>query len=78
MDFESVRLVRKEHTVNSSQVKTATFASVAARLAAASGKTPLKPTGMKAKIHQELQPAINEIFFSHAIVLVEGLEDYCC
>ena len=30
---------------------------------------------MKAKIHQELQPAINEIFFSHAIVLVEGLED---
>jgi len=75
MDFESVRLVRKEHHSNCSQVKTASFANVAARLATANGKPPLKPTGMKAKIHQELQPALNEIFFSPSIVLVEGLED---
>jgi len=75
MDFESIRLVQKDRLGNCSQVKAASLDNVSARLAAARGKPPLKPIGIKAKIHQELQPTLNEIFFSPLIVLVEGLED---
>ena len=75
MDFESIRLVQKDRLGNCSKVKAASLDNVSARLAAARGKPPLKAIGIKAKIHQELQPTLNEIFFSPLIVLVEGLED---
>lgn len=39
------------------------------------GAKPPKPPGMLVKINQELQPAINEIFFTPVLVLVEGPED---
>ncbi len=33
-------------------------------------------SGATAKIHQELQPGINEMFFTPFIIIVEGIEDY--
>jgi hypothetical protein len=34
-----------------------------------------KPEGVRAKIHQVLQPVLREMFFAPKLVLVEGLED---
>lgn len=73
--FESVRLIRFNHVTGSSGVSQLKFADLADRLASITGKLPTKPQGVAAKLHQELQPSINEMFFSKNLVLVEGLED---
>lgn len=75
LEFESVRIVRKANGSNVSRVRAATLTGVAARLAAALGNAPVAAQGILAKIHQELQPTVNEIFFAPSLVLVEGLED---
>ncbi|MCY3827151.1 MAG: hypothetical protein OXG10_07240, partial [Candidatus Dadabacteria bacterium] len=36
---------------------------------------PKRPEGSLAKIHQILQPVVNEMFFTHRLILVEGPED---
>jgi len=52
-----------------------TFEDLATKLAAVTGEKPTKPAGVAAKLHQALQPNLNELFFTKNLVLVEGLED---
>lgn len=74
--FEGVRLVRKERGSSFSEVTHTTFAQAGELIAKATGKpAPKKPEGTKARLHMELQPNLNETFFSPIVVLVEGLED---
>ena len=35
----------------------------------------MKPEGALAKVHQALQPSLNEMFFTRRLIMVEGLED---
>ncbi|HTV30097.1 MAG TPA: AAA family ATPase [Xanthobacteraceae bacterium] len=73
--FEDVRMIRKEQGSPCSTVSHMTFTEIAAAVAAATGEPPTKPAGALAKIHQALQPGLNEMFFTRRLVLVEGLED---
>ena len=49
--------------------------AVAERIADISGDKPDKPAAQLARLHQALQPHLNEMFFSSKIIFVEGLED---
>ncbi len=73
--FEDVRMVRKDAASPCSSVYHMSFAKIAQSVAAATGKQPVKPEGTLAKVHQALQPALNEMFFTRRLVLAEGLED---
>lgn len=74
--FENTRLVCRSGQGAASAVKSLTFAGLCARVRAALGEDPQRPsTGLVAKIHQALQPGISEMFFARVPVLVEGLED---
>jgi putative ATP-dependent endonuclease of the OLD family len=74
--FEDVRLVRKTKGGVASEISRTTFDEVAKRLLTATGEDKYKKaTGIPAKIHQALQPALKEMFFCPVLVLVEGLED---
>ena len=73
--FEDVRMVRKDAGSPCSSVAHMSFSEIAQSVAAATGEQPVKPEGALAKVHQALQPAINEMFFTRRLVLVEGLED---
>jgi len=72
--FENVRLACKspDGSVNLKRVE---FASVAKAVAAVTGGTLAKPGGMAAKIDQEMESPMNEMFFCGFRVFVEGLED---
>jgi predicted ATP-dependent endonuclease of OLD family len=72
--FESVRLACKapEGTVRLRQVK---FDAVAKVIAGVTGDVLAKRGGMAAKIDQEMESPMNEMFFCGFRVLVEGLED---
>lgn len=72
---EGVRLVRKNRS-NICEVTYTAFGKVGQLIASATGEPPPKKLeGIRARLHQELQPLLNEIFFSPIVVLVEGLED---
>ena len=73
--FEDVRMIRKETGHRSSAVAHVSFDEIAQAVAAATGEEPAKPEGMLAKIHQALQPSLNEMFFTRRLILVEGIED---
>jgi putative ATP-dependent endonuclease of OLD family len=73
--FENVRMVRKSVADKRSAVTHMSYKNIADAVAAATGEVPKKPEGVLAKIHQSLQPALNEMFFSTRLILVEGLED---
>jgi hypothetical protein len=73
--FENVRLVRKSGQTKAASVGHLSFATLAAHVASATGEEPKRPEGALAKIHQALQPSLNEMFFTSRLVLVEGLED---
>ena len=73
--FEDVRMVRKESGHRSSTVSHMSFDEIGQAVAAATGERPTKPEGILAKIHQALQPSLNEMFFTRRLILVEGLED---
>jgi putative ATP-dependent endonuclease of the OLD family len=73
--FEDVRMVRKDEGMAASSVRHMTFAEIADAVAFATGEPPMKPEGALAKVHQALQPSLNEMFFTRRLVLVEGLED---
>jgi putative ATP-dependent endonuclease of the OLD family len=73
--FEGVRLIRFDPVGKESQSRQLTFEDLAQKLAAVTGDKPTKPSGLAAKLHQALQPSLNELFFSKNLVLVEGLED---
>ncbi len=73
--FEDVRMVRKDAGSRCSSVSHMSFAEIAQSVAVATGEQPVKPEGALAKVHQALQPALNEMFFTRRLILVEGLED---
>ena len=73
--FEDVRMVRKDSGKACSSISHMSFTEIAQSVAAATGEEPAKLEGTLAKIHQALQPALNEMFFTRRLVLVEGLED---
>jgi predicted ATP-dependent endonuclease of OLD family len=74
--FEDVRLIRKHKKDFSAGVSFVTFSEIASMVASAKTEAHVaKPSGILVKINQELQPAINEIFFTPFLILVEGLED---
>ncbi len=73
--FEDVRMVRKEDGSPSSSIYHMSFEDIIEALAEATDERPTKPEGALAKVHQALQPALNEMFFTRRLILVEGLED---
>lgn len=73
--FEDVRMIRKEEGSPCSSSCQMSFPDIADAVAAATGEKPAKPEGALAKVHQAMQPALNEMFFTRRLVLVEGLED---
>ena len=73
--FEDIRMIRKDSAQRSSQVSHVSFDEISQAIADATGRQPTKPEGTLAKIHQALQPSLNEMFFTRRLILVEGLED---
>lgn len=73
--FESVRMVRKEIGNSGSSVSHMSYDQVAEAFTSAAGRPPMKPAGALAKIHQIFQSSVNEMFFAHRLIFVEGLED---
>jgi len=73
--FESVRMVRRTFANNYASIRQFSFASLAKRFGEVTGKTIKSETATLTKLHQALQPALSEMFFTQRLVLVEGLED---
>lgn len=73
--FENVRMVQKDVGKKCSDVTHMTHQDVSEAVAKATGEPPKKVTGVLAKMHQALQPALSEMFFTRRLILVEGLED---
>ena len=71
--FEDVRMIRKRD--GRSAVSYATYDEIGKDIAKARGDDHPKPSGTLAKVHQALQSALGEMFFTPRLVLVEGLED---
>lgn len=73
--FEDVRMVRKAYGSPRSFVSHMAFTDIAQAIGDTTGRRHNKPEGVLAKIHQALQPSLNEMFFVRRLILVEGLED---
>jgi putative ATP-dependent endonuclease of OLD family len=73
--FEHIRMVHKDAQGGNATVAHATFDQVAETIAKAKGEKPTKAGGIAAKVEQELQGQMNEMFFAAIRVFVEGLED---
>jgi len=73
--FESVRLVRKDLATCCAKVRQMSLSGLSARLAEALGEQPKAFNATLVKLHQALQPALNEMFFTDRLILVEGMED---
>jgi len=73
--FEDVRMVRKDDENLSSLINHTSFAQIAGAINQATEANHARPQGIQAKIHQSLQTALNEMFFTRRVILVEGFED---
>ncbi|MCE5230431.1 AAA family ATPase [bacterium] len=74
--FEHVRVVRNPASTGEATIASTTYDFIAAETAKLPGMTQVATTKFQeARLQQALQPALNEIFFSPIVVLVEGLED---
>jgi len=73
--FENVRLVRMNEKTNESSVSWCKYNDLAVFLGEVLEAPQPKNDGVLAKLNQELQPSLNEIFFTPTCILVEGLED---
>lgn len=73
--FESVRLIQRDPTTKASTVSQCLATDVEGAITTARGKAPLKREPAIAKLEQELNPELSEMFFAPYIVLVEGRED---
>jgi predicted ATPase len=74
-NFESVRMVRRNLADNCASIRQYSYSKVAKRFAEVVGEPPKEKSAALSKVHQALQPALNEMFFTQRLVLVEGLED---
>lgn len=73
--FEDVRLVKKDNVQKESFISSTTYEEIAKTYAEAKKEPIKKSDAILTKIHQILQPSLNEMFFSPRLILVEGLED---
>ncbi len=73
--FPDIRVVRRDANGPSSNIRAATHGDVATLLKSVGVSGPKNAEGARAKLHQLLQPAASEMFFTPILVLVEGLED---
>jgi putative ATP-dependent endonuclease of OLD family len=74
-DFESIRMVRYSAPKKNTFVESVDAEAIIKDHAAVLGEKPVILSAGLAKIHQALQPALNEMFFTNRLVLTEGLED---
>lgn len=74
-EVEDVRSVRPNHAKKSCCCHRVTLDQIDDSIRTVRGELPVKPAGTMIKVHQALQPALNEIFFTNVLILVEGLED---
>lgn len=74
-NFESVRMVRRNLADNCASIRQYSYSKVAERFAEVVGEPPKEKSAALSKVHQALQPALNEMFFTQRLVLAEGLED---
>jgi predicted ATPase len=73
--FEDVRLLRRDLMDDQPMARSASMEDLSKCLAEALGQKVPLPTGVELKIDQVLQPALNEMFFTPVLILVEGAED---
>ena len=74
--FEDIRLIRKPRGSCEAKASCTTYAALSSHLVSVLGEQYLaKPQGVRAKLHQILQPSLREMFFAPWLILVEGLED---
>lgn len=73
--FEHVRVVAKDNETGQARVKQASFDDIATKIAKAKGGQPTKAGGIAAKVEQDLQVQMSEMFFAAVRIFVEGLED---
>jgi len=73
--FENVRLIRRDHVTKASIVASCSAVDIEGAVTAARGKASPRRAAAIAKLDQELNPELNELFFAPYIVLVEGTED---
>jgi len=74
-EVEDIRSIRPDSPNKCCRCHHVTFDQIAAIIATANGEKLAKPVGMMLKVQQALQPELNELFFTNALVLVEGYED---
>lgn len=74
-NFESVRMVRRGLDDNHTYIRQYSYSETASRFAEVVGEPLRQDSAILSKVHQALQPALNEMFFTQRLVLVEGLED---
>lgn len=73
--FESVRMVRRDVGKKRSNVSAVALDELAEKLSGILDKKVLKPDAQMAKLHQAMQPHLNEMFFAPNLIFVEGIED---
>jgi putative ATP-dependent endonuclease of OLD family len=73
--FETIRMAVKNSATGVAAVKRATLDRVSKSIAEAVGEPPVQPGGTAAKIIQEMEDGMSEMFFASFRVLVEGQED---
>lgn len=74
-NFEQVHIVRRKEKDGASLVMSLDTQEFSDRWTQATGKKLLPIAAHNARLHQALNPHINEMFFCSAVVLVEGIED---
>ncbi len=74
-NFEGVRMVRRGLDDNRADIRQYSYAETATRFAEVVGEPLRQDSAILSKVHQALQPALNEMFFTQRLILVEGLED---
>lgn len=73
--FEDVRVVRRNGGTKCTSISYTRYDRVSEVYTATCGKPLERRQGALAKMHQILQPCLNEMFFAPKIALVEGPED---
>ena len=72
--LEHSRLIRRNSATFEAFSRSVTFVEIAELIGKAKGEKPIPPQGSAMKVTQALQPAVNEMFFTPILILVEGLE----
>lgn len=74
-EVEDIRSIRVDAVKNTCCCNHVTLNQISESLAKARGEVAAKAVGTMLKVQQALQPALNEVFFTNVLILVEGVED---